>query len=211
MDIFVLILELLGTVAFAVSGAMTALRKKMDIFGVCILGLTAAVGGGVIRDVLLGLFPPAMFENPVYACVAIGTSVLIFIPGVRRRLMGNHMLYDRLLFFADSCGLGIFTVNGVAVARAVSDNLFLAVFVGAVTGVGGGLLRDILAGNTPYIFRKDVYACAGIAGAVLCALLRTPAGETVSVVSGISLIVLIRILAAHFRWSLPRAGETPPG
>lgn len=209
MQTLIFILELIGTVAFAISGAMTALKKNMDIFGVAILGLTTAVGGGALRDVLLGITPPVMFREPVYALLAIFVSVVVFIPSVRRLLTRNHALYERMMLVMDSIGLGIFTVVGINTAYGVSDNfnLFLLIFVGTVTGVGGGVLRDVLAGNTPYIFVKHIYACASIVGAILCAALRAPLGEAASVIIGASAVIIIRLLAAHYKWSLPHSIE----
>ena len=209
MQTLILILELIGTVAFAISGAMTALKKNMDIFGVAILGLTTAVGGGAIRDILLGTTPPVMFREPVYALLAIFVSVVVFIPSVRRLLTRNHTLYERMMLVMDSIGLGVFTVVGINTAYGVSDNfnLFLLIFVGTVTGVGGGVLRDVLAGNTPYIFVKHIYACASIVGAILCAALRAPLGEAASVIIGASAVIIIRLLAAHYKWSLPHSIE----
>ena len=158
MNQFLFFLEILGTVAFAASGAMTGLKKNMDIFGVCILGLTTAVGGGVIRDLILGNTPPATFQNPIYATVAILTSLVLFLPGLRRILMRNPQWFDWSLRLMDSLGLGIFTVVGIRIAYRCTETptLFLLVFVGVVTGVGGGLLRDVMAGDTPYIFVKHV-------------------------------------------------------
>lgn len=209
MDIFFLIIELLGTLAFAISGAMTAMRKNMDIFGVCILGLTTAVGGGVIRDLILGNTPPATFLNPVYATVALATALILFLPRLRRFFMRNPALFDRCLFLMDTAGLGIFTVMGIRVAyeHAPQPTLFLLVFLGVITGVGGGVLRDIMAGDTPYIFVKHVYACASLAGALLCALLWHVLGELPAMLAGTGLVILIRCLSAHFRWNLPRAKD----
>lgn len=209
MQTLIFILELIGTVAFAISGAMTALKKNMDIFGVAILGLTTAVGGGALRDVLLGITPPVMFREPVYALLAIFVSVVVFIPSVRRLLTRRQSLYERMMLVMDSIGLGIFTVVGINTAYGVSDdfNLFLLIFVGTVTGVGGGVLRDVLAGNTPYIFVKHIYACASIVGAILCAALRAPLGEAASVIIGASAVIIIRLLAAHYKWSLPHSIE----
>lgn len=209
MDTFILILELVGTLAFAASGAMTGLRKNMDVFGVCILGLTTAVGGGVIRDVILGITPPGTFQNPIYAAVALLTSLVLFLPGIRRVLRRDPSLYDLVLLVMDSAGLGIFTVMGIRIAygSGARPTLFLLVFVGVVTGVGGGVLRDVMAGNTPYIFVKHVYASASLVGALVCALLWRPAGEVAAMVTGMVLVLLIRMLSAHFRWNLPRARE----
>lgn len=204
---FLLILEIIGTVAFAVSGAMTGLSKKMDIFGVVILGLTTAVGGGMIRDLVLGLTPPAMFTNPIYAAVAAVVSVIVFLPAVRRWLTAYGRVREILMLVMDSLGLGVFTVVGIQRAYTATDHrgLFLLVFVGVVTGVGGGLLRDVMAGQTPYIFVKHVYASASIIGAILCAALWAPLGATMAMILGASVILTIRLLAAHYHWSLPKA------
>ncbi len=209
METFILILELAGTMAFAASGAMTALKKGMDLFGVCILGLTTAVGGGVIRDVILGNTPPATFLNPIYASVALVTSLVLFLPRIRHLLMWDQRLYDLSMLILDSLGLGIFTVVGIRIAwRSTAEpTLFLLVFVGVVTGVGGGVLRDVMAGDTPYIFVKHIYACASLAGALVCAGLWRPAGEVAAILAGAGVVVLIRFLSAHYRWNLPRARD----
>ncbi|MBR2915289.1 MAG: TRIC cation channel family protein [Clostridia bacterium] len=201
------VFELFGTVAFAISGAITGLKKKMDIFGVVILAVVTAVGGGAIRDIVLGNTPPMTFRNPVYALVAVATGILTFIPAVRRLAGKNPRVFDIFLLITDSVGLGIFTVMGIRTAINLNygENLFLLVFVGVVTGVGGGLLRDMMAGNTPYIFVKHVYASASLAGAVLCALLWKPLGSTAAMSASAVVIIVIRFLAARFKWSLPKA------
>lgn len=201
------VFEIIGTVAFAASGAIVALKKEMDIFGVAILGLFTAVGGGVIRDMILGNTPPAVFKDPVYAVVAIITSVIIFLPKVRGLLKKSPKVYDIVMLIMDSVGLGIFTVVGIQTAKSVNPDsgYFLLVFVGIVTGVGGGLLRDICAGVTPYIFVKHFYACASLLGSMLCALLWNYTSESIAMISGSAAVLVLRILAAKFRWSLPKA------
>ena len=209
MDFFLLTLDLLGTLAFAASGAMTGIRKNMDLFGVCILALTTAVGGGVIRDVILGNTPPATFQNPVYATLALLTALVLFLPGLRRFLMHNTALFDLCMFWMDAAGLGIFTVVGIRTAYACAPrpSVFLLVFVGVVTGVGGGVLRDVMAGDTPYIFVKHVYASASLAGALLCGTLWHYAGELPSMLLGAGVVLLIRALSRHFNGNLPRAHD----
>lgn len=201
------VFEIIGTVAFAASGAIVALKKEMDIFGVAILGLFTAVGGGVIRDMILGNTPPAVFKDPVYAVVAIITSVIIFLPKVRGLLKKSPKVYDIVMLIMDSVGLGIFTVVGIQTAKSVNPDsgYFLLVFVGIVTGVGGGLLRDICAGVTPYIFVKHFYACASLLGSMLCAFLWDYTSESIAMISGSAAVLVLRILAAKFRWSLPKA------
>ncbi|MBQ7518807.1 MAG: TRIC cation channel family protein [Clostridia bacterium] len=207
MNTFVLILELVGTVAFAASGAIIAIRKKMDVFGVAVLALTTAVGGGIIRDVILDVTPPATFRNPIYAMTAIVVSIIIFLRPVRHYLTGNHAVYQRTMLVMDALGLGIFSVVGVSMAYAAQPDAgaFLAVFVGVLTGVGGGVMRDVMAGDMPYIFVKHIYACASLAGALLCALTWHALGQVYAMVAGAVTVVIIRILSATFKWNLPKA------
>ena len=213
MEVFLFVMELIGTAAFAVSGAMTALRKHMDVFGVCMLGVTAACGGGLLRDVFLGALPPVLFRAPVYALTAVAVSVLVFLPAVRRWLVRHRSRYEQILLAADAVGLGVFTAAGVlaAVRAGFGDHdLFFAVFLGTITGVGGGLLRDVLAGDPPYIFVKHIYACASILGAILCYALRRSLGETAALLLCCTAVIAVRLLAARFRWSLPKATEMGP-
>lgn len=204
----ILWIEIIGTVAFAISGAEVGLKKGMDIFGVAILGLTTAVGGGVIRDLVLGNTPPATFRDPVYAVIAICASIVMFLPAVRRFFDRREKLYHYSMLLMDSLGLGIFTVVGIQTAYSMDQEhgVFLLIFVGVVTGVGGGILRDVMAGSTPYVFVKHFYATASLLGAVLTVTLWSRCGEMWSMLAGAALVLALRLLAAHFRWSLPRAG-----
>ena len=209
MDEFIFILELIGTVAFASSGAMIAIEKKMDIFGVNVLGATTAVGGGIMRDIILGS-PPGAFSHPVYVLVAALTSTILFVIAYAKPTAFESRVktdyYDKLMFWCDTAGLGIFTVVGIqAAVRAVGgENVFFFVFIGTLTGVGGGVLRDIMAGETPYILVKHIYACAAIAGGIVCVVGRTAFGEAYGTILGLAATVLLRFLAAHFRWNLMR-------
>ena len=207
MNIWITILQLIGTVSFAVSGAMTAMRKGMDVLGVVVLGLTTAVGGGILRDVLLGRTPPAIFSDPVTVVAAAVSSVLVFIPAVRRLLLKTRRIYEMTMRLADSLGLGIFTVIGAQVACAALGHAdwFTIAFFGTITGVGGGVIRDVLAGDLPYIFRKHIYALASLAGALVWVAIHSLWDDTAAMLIGGSLVVVIRLLAAHYRWSLPKA------
>ena len=188
--------EILGTIAFAVSGAVVAISKKMDIFGVAILGMTTAVGGGILRDLILGITPPAAFQSPGYALTSIAVSMLVFLPPVRRLLHWNEKLYDTALLLFDAIGLGIFTVIGVQTAYIATG--------GVVTGCGGGVMRDVFAGSPPYIFVKHFYATASLLGAVACLLLWN-IGQMPAMLIGAAVTLTLRLLAAHYRWSLPKA------
>ena len=208
-SIITFFMEMAGTVAFAASGAMVGVERNMDIFGVSVLGVVTAVGGGMIRDIVLGIIPPNVFTNPVYALVATITSCLVFLVFYwKRQLLEGHMrlTYDRVMLVMDSIGLGIFTVVGVntGIRSGYMDNVFLLVFLGTITGVGGGLLRDIMAGVPPYILVRHIYACASIVGAIVCVVLYRNFGAVVSMVGASAVVILVRYLAAHYRWNLPK-------
>lgn len=207
-SIAVYIIEIIGTVAFASSGAMIGIRKNMDIFGINVLAVTTALGGGLIRDLILGINPPNMFRDSSYALVSVVTACLLFILfRLRQKLLESHFVerYEKWMNVMDAIGLGAFTVIGIDTALNVGyDSIFLLIFVGVITGIGGGMLRDIMAGNTPFVFVKHVYACASIAGAVLCLILRSFIGDALSMIIAAVLVVVIRLLAAHYRWNLPR-------
>lgn len=201
--------DLIGTIAFAISGAFVGIRKGMDIFGVNVLAVTTACGGGLMRDLIIGSIPPQMFRNPFFVMVAIVVANVVFLLMYLHRHMPRKVapLYDKLLFWFDSLGLAAFTVDGVmaGIAMGFGDNEFLICFLGFMTAVGGGALRDVLAGQTPDIFRKHVYAVAAIAGAVLMvALLRLFGSEQIAMLGGFLLVPVLRFLAAHFRWNLPK-------
>ncbi|MDO5135648.1 MAG: TRIC cation channel family protein [Eubacteriales bacterium] len=207
--LLVFVMEMVGTVAFAASGAMVGAGRGMDVFGICVLGVVTAVGGGVIRDLILGVVPPGVFQNPVYALVAVVTSCAVFGVLYRKKRVpdgGGKGLYDRIMLVMDSVGLGIFTVVGVntGIRQGYLDNTFLLIFVGTVTGVGGGILRDMMAGVPPYIFVRHVYACASIAGAVVCVYASRILGGSAAMLISCGVVLLIRYLAAHYRWNLPR-------
>ena len=193
------VMEIMGTVAFAMSGAFVAIEKKMDILGVVILGITTAVGGGIIRDVLIGVTPPTSLVDPLFALIAIGVSLIVFIPKIR-----NHIDLDsKVMVFVDAVGLGAFTVIGCRTAIPF-DNIWLQVFLGVLTGVGGGVLRDVFAAQKPMIFVRHFYALASLAGAILYSAV-LPYNDSLAAIMGVALIIVLRLLAATFKWHLPKA------
>ena len=209
METAIFVLELIGTVAFALSGVMVALEKELDLLGVAVLGTVTAVGGGAMRDILLGDVPPVLFRNPIYVAVAVGVSLLAFAFAylLGDRFSHNVEKLNPAINVLDAIGLGVFVVVGVRAAASAgySDNAFLAVFVGTVTGVGGGLMRDQLVGRIPMVLQKRVYAIAALAGAALYyAMHALGFYEVVAVASGVLVVIAIRILATHFHWNLPR-------
>ncbi len=210
-ELFIFLLEIVGTIAFASSGAMLGIRKNMDIFGVNVLGITTAVGGGCVRDLLLGIHPPKMFQNFAYVGTAILTSCLLFVVFfIKKELLKSTFLehYERVMSALDAVGLGIFTVMGIRTAMDLEgshfDHWFLLVFVGVATGIGGGMMRDVMAGETPFVFIKHVYACAALIGAFLYIFLCRAVPDIGAMLVSSITVVAVRLLAAHYRWNLPR-------
>lgn len=204
-------LEIIGTIGFAVSGALVAINRRLDTFGVVWLTLVTAVGGGIIRDVVLGSTPPVAFRNPIYVLVSLVTVAILLLVAhffgnfVRK---GTFSMLSPLYIICDALGLGVFTVTGMnaAVARGFGDNLFLMLFVGLITGIGGGMLRDVLAGTTPTTLRREIYAVASIIGA-LAYIFLLPRMDRLSAMLLVSaLIVLIRIVSVYRQINLPIAG-----
>lgn len=205
MNIFSVIFEIIGTIAFAISGAAAGIKKDMDIFGICMLGMVTAVGGGMIRDVILGITPPFALVNPRFVIISIASSIAVFIAYWIIAPKNENALFEKILLVADSVGLGIFTVRGAETAISVGMNSFvLLLFVGVMTGVGGGVLRDIMTLEKPYIFVRHVYACASAAGGVIFILLLHITTMEISMIIGCTAVIVLRLCAAKFRWNLPK-------
>lgn len=202
-------IDLIGTIAFAISGAFVGVRKEMDLFGINMLAVTTACGGGVLRDLIVNSTPPLMFTNPFYVAVAVVCANAVFLLLKLHQHMPAKLVpvYDNTLFWFDTLGLAAFTTDGVmiGVGHGHGDNLFFLSFLGFLTGVGGGVLRDVLSDQIPDIFRKHIYALAAIAGALVSgALLKYGAAPRLSMTAGFVTVLLLRVLAAHYRWNLPR-------
>lgn len=205
-----LLIEIIGTIAFASSGAMLAIRKHLDIFGVLVLGATTAVGGGIIRDVILRITPPTTFRYPIYMMLAAATVLIIFfMVKLRPSIMESQfiLIYEQVMNILDAIGLGAFTVLGInsAIRAGYGNFRFLLVFLGVMTGIGGGILRDIMAGETPFVLRKHIYACASIFGAILCITLWGSVPWDWAMIIGAAAVIIVRMLATHYRWNLPKA------
>ena len=208
-EIILFILEIVGTVAFAVSGAFVAIKAKFDIFGVLVIGCITAVGGGITRDILIGATPPAIFSKLYIVGIAGFTSLIVFIVAYLKRKKFDEIRerIENINNIFDAIGLAAFTVMGteLAFSKGLSDNVFLSIILGVLTGVGGGVLRDILTETPPYIFKKHVYAVAAIAGSGLYYVLRLFIESTIlSSCVAMLFIIGVRLLAAKYRWSLPK-------
>lgn len=204
----IFITEIIGTIAFAASGAMIAIRKELDLFGIIMLGTITAVGGGILRDIIIGRIPPNTFVNPLYIATAALTSVLLFIIFYKAPslLDSKHIgTFEKILNIFDAIGLGAFTVIGIdaGIDKGYGEYLFLLIFLGVTTGIGGGIMRDIMAGEIPYVLKKQIYACASIAGACLYVIFLQFSQSYLSMLISALLVVVVRMLASKFDWNLP--------
>ena len=202
------VFDFVGIVAFALSGVFEGIKRRIDPVGVFIVAFSTAFGGGMLRDLMIGNIPPNMFRNPVYVLAAFLTVLVLFLLfRCWPFLLGSRYIegYEKIMNILDAIGLGAFTVIGIdtGVEAGYGDYHFLIIFLGVITGIGGGILRDIMAGETPYVLKKHIYACASIAGACLYVVLLQVTRSDSAMIGSALLVVAIRILASHFRWDLP--------
>lgn len=208
-ELIVFIAEIIGTMAFAITGVTAAIERRLDVFGAVVLGAITAVGGGAFRDILLGNLPPVMFYKPVYTVLSVIVSVVAFFTVYFLGTRLNHHLkrYYQVINLCDAIGLGIFCVVGVntAIVSGYGVHAFLAIFVGTVTGVGGGLLRDILARRIPRIMVGQIYALPAILGSCLYyGLWYYRISDVIAVWTSVAFVIVLRLLADHFDWNLPK-------
>ena len=202
-------LEIIGTVAFAISGALVAIGANLDIFGVVFVGCITAIGGGIVRDLLLGITPPMIFTAYHIFLIALTTAVAVFIIAYINKAKFNtfRTKIEHTNNIFDAVGLAAFSVTGAEVGftHGFSDNALIIIVIGMTTGIGGGIFRDILADTTPYVFKKHIYALASIFGSAIYFVLRHCIEDiqTVSVIAMLS-VVTIRLLATKYCWNLPR-------
>lgn len=202
--------EWIGTAAFAISGAMVAIDKRTDIFGVMLLAVFTALGGGTVRDILIGYFPPRMFSNGKYVLLAIICALIVFIVArsMRERYIAMEKEIERINIVFDAIGLGVFAVSGASIGleAGFGDNMLLVVALGTVTAIGGGMLRDVMLQEIPFVLKKHIYAVAAISGATTFYLLADAGmSHTVSYGAGWLMTFTLRMLAMHYKWNLPKA------
>jgi len=194
------VLDLIGTAAFAASGALVGVRKHMDLFGVLVLGMVTAVGGGTLRDLLLGDIPPFSLKDEAYITLATVVPVIVFANRERLKTIEKPLLYF------DAVGLGTFMVIGTTKAIDFRTGWLIAVLMGVSTGTAGGIIRDILANQVPLILRREIYASACIAGGVLLVgLEQLGAGRPVAALLAALTVIVVRLLAIRYDWGLPRS------
>lgn len=193
--------DLAGIFVFAVSGALLGVRRQLDLVGVLFLAVVTSLGGGMMRDVLIGAVPPATLSDWRYLLVPVvaGLVTLRFHPAITR--------LERTVAVLDALGLGLFCVTGTSKALLYGVGPVPAALLGMLTGIGGGVLRDLLASRTPLVLRQEVYALPALAGAAVVAVGTTIVGPSAIVAAaGASACIGLRLLAIRYRWQMPRAG-----
>lgn len=196
---FLNIIDILGTFAFAVSGVFSAMQRKLDPFGILIISFVTAIGGGTIRDVLVGNFPVNWLQNDI-------AILVIFVSALATMLFGSYLKHlNTALFLFDALGLGLFTIIGIEIGIEKNFSTGICIALGTISACFGGVLRDVLLNKVPLIFQKEIYALACIIGGITYYFLyHTHLNTDVSRVICILLIFAIRIIAVRFKLSLPR-------
>jgi uncharacterized membrane protein YeiH len=195
-------LDLFGTMAFAVTGALKGIEHRLDIFGVIFLAAVTGLAGGITRDIVLGRIPPSGISELSYVSIAIITAISVFFlyPLIKRRI-GLFLIFDAV-------GLGVFTVIGASIALNVYGfNVLLMVLSGMITAIGGGIIRDVLVNETPLVFRKELYASISFLGVSLYILLLHGGIDLeFASITCIIFVTTFRLLALYYKWDLPVRG-----
>ncbi|ENH97410.1 hypothetical protein J416_05338 [Gracilibacillus halophilus YIM-C55.5] len=188
----------IGTIAFAISGGLIGIKKQLDVFGVILLGLTTALAGGVIRDIMLGYIPPTNLADPQYFLVSLLSCIMTILFYEKIKRFNNHMV----LF--DAIGLASFTAVG-ANAALMQDYTqpFLVISMGLVTGIGGGVLRDVFVKEIPLVFRKEIYGVASITGSIVLLVTYQTIPTVLSLYLCLFTTFVIRMLAVKWQWNIP--------
>jgi len=199
-ELFIYILDLFGTMAFAVTGAFKAIEHKADIVGIIILATITGVAGGTIRDIILGKTLPNSLIDPAYVIITVISAVILFFLYSKMRKHWNVFLKF------DAIGLGVFTVIGATFAyNLVGMNFLVIVLAGMLTAIGGGILRDVFVNQTPIVFVKELYASASFIGAVLFYFTLLVTNEIyAAMIIGLVITTTLRLVAMKYNWNLPR-------
>jgi len=196
MELFINIIDFGGTIVFAISGALAGMKRKFDVFGVFIMALVTAIGGGTLRDLLIGSTPVGWMQNTVYVYLVIGAVAFayLFRPYVRK--------LRRSMFLFDTIGIALYTILGLQKALAFGLSPVICVMLGVVSATFGGVIRDVLSGEVPLIFRKEIYASACLVGGTLFFVIDQTIGDKVAMAVAIVVVFVIRLLAVNYHWSL---------
>lgn len=189
MDFFMTV-EIIGTIAFAMSGALTAIEKELDYYGITFFAIITSVGGGIVRDIVINKSLPASLANPIYILISVFSAACVII------FYKKIIQLSKILLIFDAIGLSAFTAIGAEVAiRNNFEQPFVVITLALLTGTGGGLLRDVFAKEIPFIFRKEIYAVASIIGAILFLILYKVVGNEVSSYACFAITLLIRLIS----------------
>ena len=197
-------LDIFGTLVFAISGAFRAVKYELDLFGVLVLSIATGVGGGIIRDILLGKNPPAVFQNEIYflVCIAAGMMVFLWAPKIARG-------WDYVLI-ADGIGLGVFAGLGAAIAQHQGTGALGIVLLAVITATGGGVIRDVLVREVPVVLHSDFYASAVLIGGIwFVSAEKLSINGDYALYSTVILVIGLRFLAMKYKLSLPRVKKLP--
>lgn len=196
-------IDILGTIAFAISGVLVAMNKKMDPFGILIIAFVTAIGGGTLRDVMIGQTPVSWMKDMTFTYVILGSAVFAVV--VRNKI--NYLRTSLFLF--DTIGIGLYTVVGVEKGLSADLHPIICIALGTISACFGGVIRDILCNEIPVIFRKEIYATACILGGLSYFLIRKlpVEGDFVFIISGV-IVILVRLVAVKFKISLPNIYKT---
>lgn len=196
---FLYIIDILGTISFAVSGAFMAMDKKLDPFGVLVIAFVTAIGGGTLRDILIGNLPVGWLKNET-------VTIVIFCSAIVTMFFGKYLKHlSTTLFLFDALGLGLFTIVGIKLGLAQDFSIGICITLGTITACFGGVVRDVFLNHIPLLFRKEIYAIACIAGGLIYFLLQEfNLNADVITILCILIIFIIRILAVRYKISLPQ-------
>ncbi len=192
------ILDIIGTFVFAVSGVAAAVERKFDLFGTIILAFVTAVGGGTLRDVLLGAKPVSWMNSDLHILVILcAIPVAFFFSKMLRKLRKTFLLFDTI-------GIGLFTILGIEKALSMGMSPIVSIMMGVVSAVFGGIIRDVLSNEVPFIFRKEIYAFACVSGAIIyLTLLQFNMAVDIAMIISVVVVIAIRLLAMRYAWSIP--------
>lgn len=200
------VLGFVGIAAFAASGALIGVRKRFDLFGVCVVGITTGIGGGIIRDLLLGIHPPTSLDEWPNLAVALTASLVTFLA---------HRVIDKLwrgVLVLDAFGMGLFATTGATIALGAGGSALAGALIGATTAVAGGVIRDMLVNEVPLLLHRDLYAVPALLGSVTVVTVQaTGLPDNVGLIVGTVLATGLRLIALWRRWNLPLARNLAPG
>lgn len=217
MEVFLIIIQCIGAISFTISATIYAIHKRADIIGAIVFSLLTCFGGGLIRDIAIGNALPSILSDKVLIATAILSmvvSIICYHLGFIKRVsrFADRHQHSFLIEFTDSLGLASYVISGLEIAReAGNDGFVVLVFAGCITGVGGGILRDICSAEIPAVFRKHIYLIPVVIASVFFTLTYKHMSEVLCVIITMLIIIVIRMLAFKFKWNLPipKAEEVP--